>query len=44
VWGLPYFLSLSTNTYTTKVFEKARMTKLPKSYAKLGEMYMGKCT
>jgi len=38
VWGLPYFLSLNTNTYNTKVFEKAKMTRLPKSYAELGEM------
>jgi ABC-type glycerol-3-phosphate transport system substrate-binding protein len=38
VWGLPYFLSLNTNSYNTQVYEKAKLTKLPQSYAELGEM------
>lgn len=38
VWGLPYFLSLNTNTYNTRVFERAGLTRLPQSFEELGEM------
>lgn len=38
VWGLPYFLSLNTNCYNTRLWEKAKFTTLPKTFEELGEM------
>jgi ABC-type glycerol-3-phosphate transport system substrate-binding protein len=37
-WGFPYFLSLNTNCYNTKLFEKAGFKKLPATLEELAEM------
>lgn len=37
-WGFPYFLSLNTYCYNTKLFEKAGFKKLPSTLDELGEM------
>jgi multiple sugar transport system substrate-binding protein len=37
-WGFPYHLSLNTNCYHTKLFEKAGFRKLPATLEELAEM------